>query len=107
MQGDLQNLQQQLDNSEMVKEAMDQLDQARQQINCPEGEGEDKDGEPGMGMGKGKGRGPRPEQETPYNTYDTKASVKTVKGAGMVVGEVDGPNVKGEVQQKSWSKSRA
>ncbi len=53
-----------------------------------------------MGMGKGKGRGPRPEQETPYNTYDTKASVKTVKGAGMVVGEVDGPNVKGEVQQK-------
>jgi hypothetical protein len=100
VQGDLQNLQQQLDEFEMVKEAMDQLDQARQQINCPEGEGEDKDGEPGMGMGKGKGRGPRPEQETPYNTYDTKASVKTGKGAGMVVGEVDGPNVKGEVQQK-------
>src|SRR5208283_1058678 len=33
VQGDLQNLQQQLDEFQMVKEAMDQLDQARQQIN--------------------------------------------------------------------------
>ena len=108
-QGDLKGLQQQLGEFQMVQDAMDQLDQARQQLACPhcngegcpfcQGDGENQ-GEPGMGLGKGPGRGPRPERETDYNTYDTRASVKTGKGAGMIVGETDGPNVKGNVQQK-------
>lgn len=42
----------------------------------------------------------RPEQAEDVKHYDTRAAVKTGRGAASVVGEVDGPNIRGDVQQQ-------
>jgi hypothetical protein len=61
------------------------------------GNGSGKDGKPGDGMGGGKGIGYRPEQKTDTALYDSQVRQKVGKGAAMVTGMVDGPNVPGGV----------
>jgi hypothetical protein len=92
----------------MLKEAMDELDAARNRmlcqkcggVGCGECQGGEGEGEnPGNGLGKGRGVGARPEEENPVEFYDTRTPPKVRPGAGVVVGEVDGPTVKGDLQQ--------
>ncbi len=109
VQSELQDLRQQLEEFSLLQDAKDELDQARRQMLCKQCNGagcaacgggdEDGEGKPGMGLGKGRGAGPRPEEKTETESYDTRASVKTRPGAGTIVGEVEGPNIKGDVQQ--------
>ncbi len=101
LQQGLGELQEQLEELEMLDEAMDQLAQAREQMNCQNcgGMGCLECEKPGFGLGRGRGQGDRPEAETDSNFYDTKPPLKVGPGAALVVGEVDGPNRKGDVRQ--------
>jgi hypothetical protein len=104
LQGDLKDLNQQLEEMAMIDDAMGELAQMRDQINGCKcnggGNGDDKEGEPGDGMGRGRGKGFRPEQKTDYNTRDSHVRQKIGRGSASVVDLVDGPNVKGNVQQE-------
>lgn len=106
MQADLEALREQLGEFEMIQEAMDELDAARRRMLCPHcgGEGcEQCQGDlwaEGPGGNKGRGADPRPEEENPVSFYDTRTPAKVRPGAATVVGEVEGPIVKGLVRQQ-------
>jgi hypothetical protein len=53
-----------------------------------------------MGLGKGRGKGDRPEEENDVAFIETKPPMKTDRGSASIVGEVEGPNYKGDVQQE-------
>jgi len=108
------NLQQQLDEMEMLNEALEQLRMARNQMNCPMCGGagcKACQGPPGVGMGAGRGKGPRPEAEEDTATYDSQVRQKIGQGAAVVTDLVDGPNVRGdpkaEIQQEFESARRS
>jgi hypothetical protein len=102
--GQLQaNLQQQLGEMEMLNEAMEQLRQARNQMNCPQCGGagcEACQGPPGMGMGAGRGQGPRPEAEDETAMYESQVRQKPGEGAAVITELVEGPNVKGDAKEE-------
>jgi hypothetical protein len=102
LEAELNDLKNQLEELDMLGDAMDQLAQCRNQMNCPEcgGQGCGACQGQGMGLGKGQGAGPRPEAETPVNFRDTRTAQKIGPGGASVVGEVEGPNIKGDVRQE-------
>ncbi|KKK56910.1 hypothetical protein LCGC14_3059790, partial [marine sediment metagenome] len=104
LQAGVKNMQQQLDEMEMLDEAMNQLAQARDQMNCQKcggmGCGACMGEKPGFGLGRGRGQGDRPEAETDTSTYDSQVRQKLGRGAADVVDLVEGPNVKGQVQEE-------
>ncbi|MDA7979829.1 MAG: hypothetical protein MPJ50_13760 [Pirellulales bacterium] len=53
----------------------------------------------GDGMGRGRGSGDRPEKETSTGFHDSQAATNQEGATGVVIGEVDGPNRKGEVRE--------
>lgn len=97
----------------MLDEAMEQFNQAKNQMNCPQcngmgceacmgmgmGMGDNNQGKPGMGMGAGRGQGPRPEAEDDTDTYLSQVRQKIGRGAAVVTDLVDGPNIKGNVAE--------
>lgn len=109
LQEQLAELQQQADEMAMLEDAMSELEMAKDAMSCKECNGEgcqacmgmgNRFGRPGMGLGRGRGQGPRPEEKTDSKFYDTKVKQQTGKGAALVVDFVDGPNMKGQVQQE-------
>ena len=108
LQEQLADLQQQADEMAMLEDAMTELEMAKDSMNCKECNGEGcaacmgmgMGRRPGMGLGRGRGNGPRPEEKTDSKFYDTKVKQQTGKGAALVVDFVDGPNMKGQVQQE-------
>ena len=119
LQGNLGDLAQQLDEMELLDEAMNQLVQTRNQMNCKacggkgcrqcqggmhpmrmgRGQGQDRK-QGGMGMGAGQGRGPRPEADANTDYVDSHVRQKVGPGEAMVTGQVEGPLVKGDVEQR-------
>ena len=51
-------------------------------------------------MGAGRGWGDRPEEEGDTSFFKTKVRQKIGPGSAVVVGEVEGPNVKGNVARE-------
>jgi hypothetical protein len=108
MKAELADLQEQADELAMLDEAMSELDMAKDSMGCKECggmgcracAGDNPFGRPGMGMGRGRGQGPRPEEKGDTNAYDTKANLKRGQGAAVVIGSVEGPNMKGQVEQE-------
>ncbi|MFH1924482.1 MAG: hypothetical protein ABIP48_31915 [Planctomycetota bacterium] len=104
LQADVASLQEQLQELDMLNEALGQLGQCRSQMNCPAcgGQGcgacQGKMPGDGEGMGDGQGKGDRPEEENPVDFIDTKPPMKTGPGGASIVGEVQGRNLKGDVQ---------
>lgn len=102
LQADVAGLQEQLQELDMLNEALSQLGQCRNQMNCPEcngrGCGACQGKIPGKGLGEGRGKGDRPEEENPVDFIDTKPPMKTGPGGASIVGEVQGRNLKGNVQ---------
>ncbi|MEN1678252.1 MAG: hypothetical protein AAGJ46_01565 [Planctomycetota bacterium] len=104
MSDQLQQMQQELEEMEMLDAAMDEIEMAKQAMceqcqgmgfgqNQGDGEGE------GQGMGKGRGSGPRPDEENPTATRDSRVRQKPGRGNSVFGGQVEGPNVKGQVRQ--------
>ena len=50
--------------------------------------------------GQGKAEGQRPEQKTGFKFFESNVKQKLDKGSAVTAGETDGPNVRGQVQQK-------
>ncbi|MBN2021983.1 MAG: hypothetical protein JW809_04250, partial [Pirellulales bacterium] len=108
LQQQLSDLQQQAQELQMLDEAMQQMAQCRQGMGCPhcggagcpacQGGMGDKRGEGGNGLGPGEGGwGPRPEQEGDTAFRDTQVQQKPGPGSMTIVGQVEGPNKKGDV----------
>ena len=113
----LDQMQQEMNEMEMLDAAMDQIEMAKDAMACKAcngegcqecqgmlanmglGFGKNQNGKPGMGMGQGRGKGPRPEEENPTNLRDTQVRQKPGRGTATFGGLVEGPNVKGDVQQ--------
>jgi len=51
-----------------------------------------------VGAGRG-GFGPRPDEKNDVRFRDSRVRAKPGRGAAVVVGEADGPNVRGEVAE--------
>jgi len=105
---DMEELQAQLEESQMLNDALDQLADAKEAMACKQCNGQGcaacngngNGNKPGNGLGKGQGQGERPEQDGKTSTYDTKVKQQTGKGASTITDRVDGPNVKGRVEQE-------
>jgi len=111
----LQQMQQENNEMEMLDAAMAQLEMAKDAMACAEcqgagceacqggmanmGFGKGQGEKPGMGMGEGKGKGPRPEEKNATNFRDTRVRQKPRQGAAVFGGMVEGPNIKGDVEQ--------
>ena len=108
----LENLQQQMAEGEMLEMAMDQLQMAKDAMGCQECQGAgckdcngaggrqlgNKGGKSGDGIGKGRaGFGPRSDKDDPAAARDSQVKQKLGQGAAVIVGEADGPNLRGEV----------
>ncbi len=110
LQADVQNLQEQLQELDMLNEAMGQLGQCRDQMNCAKCGGAGCmacQGPPGVGLGRGRGKGPRPEAEDQVDFIETTPPMKVDRGSASIVGEVEGPNLRGDVQQEMKAQIQA
>jgi hypothetical protein len=96
LQADLNQLQQQLDEMEMLDAAMDEIADAKNGMSMSRMRSDF----PGDGLGEGRGYGDRPEERTDVKFHDSTVKQKTGRGAAIVSGFVEGPNVKGQVQQE-------
>ncbi len=117
LQSGLEGLAQNLEEMDMLDEAMQQISQARDRMNCDKcggggckacngggqgmarGMGGQGGKGPGDGLGEGQGRGDRPEEQTETATIDSQYQPNVGKGTGMIIGELDGPNLKGRVEE--------
>jgi methyl-accepting chemotaxis protein len=90
---------------QLLDDAMEQLGQAKEQMNCQHCGGAGCEfcrGQPHEANGRGPGRawGTRPEQRGNTSLYDSQVRQKLGPGSSTFTGWVDGPNVKGNVQQQ-------
>ena len=95
MKSELQSLQKQMDEMAMLDEAMDEIDAAKDMMRGGSGRGGKRSGD---GLGEGRGQGDRPEERTGTGFYDSKVKQKQDRGAAVVTGFADGPNVRGKVE---------
>ncbi len=110
----MEQLQQEMAEGEMLDAAMDQLQIAKDAMNgqaCQECQGagckacngtgvSNRFGEGGNGMGAARGgRGPRPDEKNDTKFRDTRVRQKPGRGSAVVVGEADGPNLRGNVAE--------
>ncbi|MEM6799156.1 MAG: hypothetical protein AAF589_06550, partial [Planctomycetota bacterium] len=101
----MQQMQQEIDEMEMLTEAMDQIEMAKQEMGCKacqgmdQGQGQGKGDQPGQGMGEGQGSGPRPDEKNATNMRDTRVRQKPGAGDSTFGGFVKGPNIKGDVRE--------
>lgn len=114
LESQLDDLKQQLAESELLDEALEQLADAKESMMCKQCNGQGCEAcrgrfgdRFGNGLGRGQGQGDRPEEETPTGFYDTKVKQQTGRGAATVVGQVEGPNVQGRVEQEIQTQFQA
>ncbi len=100
--------------------AMEQLADARRQMNCDQcggkgcekcqggnnaeamlaggGAGDNQNGKPGPGLGKGRSNGTRPEENTNGSFFDSRVRQTVGKGASQITGLAGGPNLKSQAE---------
>jgi hypothetical protein len=95
----------------LLDDALDQIAQARNQMNCSHcgGAGCKECLGDGMGdqLGKGRAYGYRPEQKSNTSSYDSQVRQKVGRGSSSLAGWVDGPNVKGNAQERIKEQAEA
>lgn len=98
MEGQLKQMQAEMEEMEMLDDAMKQLGDCKNACMNPS-DAFNPDAPPGMGLGRGRGKGERPEDRTKTGTYATKVNQKLGPGSAVITDFVEGPNIKGDVQQ--------
>jgi len=107
MQNELQTMQRQLEQMEMLDQALDaiamsKLDFLNDQFAMGQGMGRGKGKGKGDGLGAGQGEGFRPENKSDGSKF-VNSNVRgrnQPRGAGVIVGEdIFGPNAKGEARK--------
>jgi hypothetical protein len=113
---ELQSMEQDLQELEMLADALTQIDGAKSSMNCAQcngagcsacqgnmlgmGMGQLGSTRPGgMGMGEGRGRGDRPEEQTDTGAYNSQVNAQPRGGRAVATGTLAGPNVSGDVRQ--------
>lgn len=112
MMKQMDQLQQEMAEGELLDMAMDQLEMAKDAMGCQAcqgmgcqacqggGMGGDQFSENGgNGLGAGRGFGPRPDEKNDVSFRDSRVRAKPGRGAAVVVGEADGPNIRGLVAE--------
>jgi len=107
MMKQMEQLEQEMAEGEMLEAALDQLQMAKDAMACQDcqgqgcqacqGGGNKFSEKPGNGMGPGRGFGPRPDEKNDVNFRDSRVRQKIGKGSAVVVGEAEGPNIRGQV----------
>ena len=108
MMQQMEQLQQEMSEGEMLDAALDQLQMAKDAMGCRQcqgmgcqacqgGMGEQWSENGGNGLGPGRGYGPRPDEKNDVGFRDSRVRQKPGKGSAVVVGEADGPNIRGQV----------
>ena len=94
----------------MLDDAMQELADAKDRMNCSKCDGEGCEAcngsmggmgsmagkIPGQGMGEGQGFGDRPEAETDKQFYDSRVKAQMRKGRAVTTGFASGKNIAGE-----------
>ena len=119
MADSLKQMAQNLEEGQMLDEALDQISQAKNSMACKDcqgegcaacqgdgqgklagkGQGQGKRKGEGDGLGQGKGFGERPENKNDTKFYDSTVRGNVGKGKSVNIGEADGPNIRGKVSQ--------
>jgi hypothetical protein len=110
----MEQMEKEANEAPILDAAMNQLEMAKDAMVCPNcngkgcekcqggafaKNGQNPNGEPGMGLGQGKGKGRRPLEKNVTNLRDTQVHQDPGRGAAVFGGLVEGPNIKGQVQQ--------
>lgn len=108
----LGQMQQSMDELQDLEASLDDLQQAKGQMQCKQcqgqgcpdcqggGLGSNPFGQPGNGLGEGQGKGDRPEAEDDTNTYDTQVRGDVKPGRAIIAGKAGGPNRKGTTTEE-------
>ena len=109
MMEQMDQLDQQSQESEMLTSALDQLQLTKDAMACQEcqgmgcstcqGAGKMFGQRPGNGMGAGRGYGPRPDEKNATNFRESRVRQNPGRGAAVLAGEADGPNMRGQVAE--------
>lgn len=111
MMKQMDQLAQEMQESEMLTAAMDQLQMAKDAMACQECQGmgcatcqssmysDQFSDSQGNGMGAGRGFGPRPDEKNDVNFRDSRVRQNPGRGAAVLAGEADGPNMRGNVAE--------
>jgi hypothetical protein len=102
---ELQQMQMQADELVMLDQALDHLAECKGECNGDgegaKGRGKGKGKGKGDGLGEGQGEGERPiDKDGKVGFRDSHVSQNVGKGKAVITGEVEGPNLKGQVQQE-------
>ena len=114
---DLNDLQQQLDEMKLIDGAIDQLSQAKSDMLCQgecqnpgnQGQGAGRSGQSdqwidgrggGNGIGRGSGGSFQGQDPGEHKFIDSAVSGRNQGGSGMIVGEADGPNRRGQIREQ-------
>jgi hypothetical protein len=97
----------------MLDMAMQQLEMAKDSMACKECNGmgcsecqgnmsmnANFNNRPGRGMGQGIGFGSRPEERNKTGMRNSQVKQNTGRGAAVIAGEADGPNMRGQVREE-------
>jgi hypothetical protein len=100
--GQLEKMQQEMDQLQDLEEMMEEVDAAKNQ--CQGGERQGKQGgEPKWGNGgdKGPGGGQRDRQEEDTGSYKSRVKGKLQRGETVVTGNADGDNISGKTTSQA------
>ena len=111
MMQEMESLDQDMKEGEMLDAAMAEMQSAKEAMACQECSGEgcescqgnllgksNKQGsKPGDGIGKGTGWGAPDDNDIDAKFRDSRVKQETGRGAAIVAGEADGPNLRGQV----------
>ena len=117
----LEKLQKEQGELQSLNQAMEQLDDARNQMNCDKCKGKGCDlcqgkaaqdgavnNRPGSGIGREKGGRLGPEKEMKdAKMFDSRVRQRAGMGPGTVTGVASGPNIKGKVEAEIQKESEA
>jgi chemotaxis protein histidine kinase CheA len=125
LEAEMGKLAEQQAESEMIREALDEIASAKDGMNCKECDGAgckacqggdshggmkgDGSKKGGHEAGHGRGDGVEPEEKTDTSLYDTRVRQKVGRGTGVMTGLAPGPNTKGRVGEEikhQWQEVR-
>lgn len=103
---ELANLDAELAESQMLAEALDQIAMAKEAMRCDGCDGEGcaqcqgqlQGAQASNGVGRGRSFGGTPEERSEASEYDSQVRQQEGRGPSTLIGLVDGPNARGNVE---------
>lgn len=113
MMEQMEQMQQQMEEGNMLQAMMDELQMTKDAMGCQQcqgegcqacnggmGKGGKKPGNSKNAKGEGPGGGTRPDEKDDVRFRDSRVRQNVGKGAAVIAGEANGPNIRGEVVEQ-------